>query len=788
MLKNYLLVALRNLRNNKAFSLINILGLALGMTCSMLIMLWVSDEKNKDGFHKNKERIYSIYERQYYDNKVEAFHGTPGVLPDEVKKVLPEIQYSSGMAWIEERTFQFGDKMMKMQGNHAGEDFFRMFSYRLIEGRAESALNTPDKIAISRKMAENFFGSPKAAIDKVIRFENRTDLKVSAVYENISPASSEKFDFLRSWKAYLKENQWATDWGNNGPRTYIMLRADANPAQVERKLTKFLDKYNKDQDAAFRIELGIQRADQMYLYSNFENGKISGGRIEYVRLFTAVAIFILLIACINFMNLTTARSVKRAKEIGVRKVVGAMRGVLMRQFVGEAILLSFLALIGAFVAVTLLLPAFNELTRKAIQLPFNQPGFWIGVAALATLTGLVSGSYPAFFLSSFNPIGVLKGTYKFSSGAVWFRKGLVVFQFVLSTVLIIGTIVISRQVDYAQTKNLGYDRENLIYVQLEGELADKFDLFKELASKKAGIQSISRITQAPTQISNGTGGVEWEGKDPAVKPMFTQAGVGYDFLKTMKIELQSGRDFSKDFATDSVAYIINEAALAKIGYTDPLGKPLSFWERPGKIIGIVKNFHFNSLHEPIAPLILRFEKNIWGAALIRTQPGKTKQALSSLEGVCKQLNPKFPFTYQFSDEEYQKLYMSEQVISKLAKSFAFLAIFISCLGLLGLAMFTAEQRTKEIGIRKVLGASITSVFTLLSREFIFLVSIAFMIASPLAWWLMNNWLQDFAYRIDVSWWIFLVAGLLALVIALITVSFQAIKAALANPVKSLRTE
>ena len=503
MLKNYLLVALRNLRNNKAFSLINILGLALGMTCSMLIMLWVSDEKNKDGFHKNKERIYSIYERQYYDNKIEAFHGTPGVLPDEVKKVLPEIQYSSGMAWIEERTFQFGDKMMKMQGNHAGEDFFRMFSYRLIEGRAESALNTPDKIAISRKMAENFFGSPKAAIDKVIRFENRTDLKVSAVYENISPASSEKFDFLRSWKAYLKENQWATDWGNNGPRTYIMLRADANPAQVERKLTKFLDKYNKDQDAAFRIELGIQRADQMYLYSNFENGKISGGRIEYVRLFTAVAIFILLIACINFMNLTTARSVRRAKEIGVRKVVGAMRGVLMRQFVGEAILLSFLALIGAFVAVTLLLPAFNELTRKAIQLPFNQPGFWIGVAALATLTGLVSGSYPAFFLSSFNPIGVLKGTYKFSSGAVWFRKGLVVFQFVLSTVLIIGTIVISRQVDYAQTKNLGYDRENLIYVQLEGELAAKFDLFKELASKKAGIQSISRITQAPTQISNG---------------------------------------------------------------------------------------------------------------------------------------------------------------------------------------------------------------------------------------------------------------------------------------------
>ena len=789
MLKNYLKIALRNLWKNKSFSFINVFGLALGMACSLLIMLWVQDEKAVDGFFKNSHRIFSVYERQYYDKKIEAFHGTPGILSDEIKKVIPEIQYASPMAWNGFSTFQSGDKIMKEEGNQAGADFFKIFSYKLLQGNASTALNTPLSIAISRKMAEDFFGTPQSAIGKTIRYENQKDFKITAVFENIPRQSSRKFDFLLNWNAFLERNSWAKDWGNNGPSTLIMLRPNADAAAVDKKITKFLDNYNKDQSAAFRIELGIQRYDDMYLHSLFKNGKLAGGRIEYVRLFSIVAIFILLIACINFMNLTTARSVKRAREIGIRKVVGAIRTVLMRQFIGEAVLLSIFALIIALALVSLILPSFNSITGKEIILPISHGSFWISLAALTLVTGFISGSYPAIFLSSLNPIRVLKGTLKFSTGAAWFRKGLVVFQFALSTILIIGTIVVSKQVDYVQSQNLGYDRENLIYIPIEGELTRKYSLFKEQALKIPGVQYVTTMTQAPTQIENGTGGVEWEGKDPDTKPMFTQAGAGYDFVKTLKLTVLQGRDFSKDFATDSVGYLLNEAALKKIGYKDPVGKPLTFWEKKGTIIGVLKNFHFNSFHQPINPIIIRLAENDgYGALLVCTQPGQTKQALSGLEKVCKELNPKFPFTYNFSDDEYQKLYKSEQVVSKLANSFAFLAIFISCLGLLGLAMFTAEQKTKEIGIRKVLGASVASLFTLMSKEFLLLVSLALIIAAPIAWWMMSNWLQNYAYRIPITWWMFLLAGGLAVLIALITVSFQATKAAVANPIRSLRTE
>jgi putative ABC transport system permease protein len=789
MLKNYLKTALRNLWKNKSFSFINIFGLALGMACSLLIMLWVQDERAMDGFFKDTDRIFSIYERQYYDNKIEAFHGTPGILSEEIKKVIPEIEYACGMAWNDRYTFQVGDKIMKEEGNQAGADFFKIFNYQLIQGTAATALNTPLSIAISRKMSEDFFGSPSAAMGKTIRFENRNDFKVTAIFENIPRHSSRKFDFLINWESFLERNNWAKDWGNNGPATLIKLRKNANALAVEKKIKKFLDNYNKDQSDAFRIELGLQRYDDLYLHSNFKDGKLAGGRIEYVRLFSIVAIFILLIACINFMNLTTARSVKRAREIGIRKVVGAVRSSLRRQFIGEAVLLSFFAVIISLLLILLILPAFNSITGKQIPLPVKETGFWLSIAGLTLITGFISGSYPAIFLSSLNPIRVLKGTLKFSTGAAWFRKGLVVFQFALSTILIVGTIVVSRQVNYVQSENLGYDRENLIYIPLEGDLTGKYSLFKDQALKTQGVQQVSRISQSPTQIENGTGGVEWDGKDPKTAPQFTQASVGYDFTKTMNIKLLEGRDFSKDFATDSVGYILNEAALKKIGYKDPIGKPLTFWEKKGTIIGVVKDFHFNSLHEPINPLVIRYgEKEGYGAVLVRTEAGKIKQAISGLEKLCKQLNPKFPFTYYFSDEEYQKLYKSEQVISKLSNSFAFLAIFISCLGLLGLAMFTAEQRTKEIGIRKVLGASITSLFTLMSKEFLLLVCIALIIASPIAWWLMNNWLQNYAYRTPITWWMFLVAGAFAIIIALLTVSFQASKAAIANPIKSLRTE
>lgn len=789
MLKNYLKIAWRNLRKNKVFSFINILGLALGIGCSLLTMLWVQDEKSIDAFHANKNYLYSIYEKQYYDGKIMTAHQSPGVLYQEMKKMLPEVKYAAPGAWNELSTFKVGDKILKEEGNWSDADFFKMFSYPLLQGNANTALSTPESIAISRKMANDLFGSPEQAIGKTIRYEDRKDVQVTAVFEDVPQHSSAKFDFILPWEDFLEINDWAREWGNNGPATYIQLRGDADPIAFEKKIKKFLDNYNKDQNANFYIELGIQRYDQIYLHSKFVNGKLSGGRIEYVRLFSLVALFILLIACINFMNLSTARSVKRAKEIGIRKVVGAVRGALVKQFIGEALMLAVFAAAFAVLVVSLLLPLFNNLTRKEISLPLNDAPSWLALVSVTLLTGLIAGSYPAVFLSSFSPIRVLKGTLKFTPSAILMRRGLVVFQFALSIMLIIGTIVISRQVDYVQKTNLGYDRENLIYIPLEGDLTSKYKIFKEEAMKMPGIQLITRISQTPTQIQNSTGGVMWEGKDPNSQPEFTQAAIGYDFVKTMKLQLTAGREFSKDFATDSVGYIVNESAAKKMGMKEPVGKSIVFWRRKGTIVGVVKDFHFNSLHVPIEPLIMHYgEANSWGSMLVRTKPGQTKPALASLEKLYRKLNPSFPFTYKFSDEEYSKLYKSEQVVSKLSGCFAFLAIFISCLGLLGLAIFTAEQKTKEIGIRKVLGASVQGIIMMLSKDFLKLVLVALVIATPVAWYSMNNWLQDYAYRIHISWWIFPAAGVAAILITLFTISFQAIRAALANPVKSLRTE
>jgi putative ABC transport system permease protein len=789
MFKNYLVTAWRNFWKNKTFSFINTAGLALGMTCSLLIMLWIQDERNMDNFHANKKNLYTIFERQYYDGKIEAFYGTPGILAEELKVKLPEVQYAANMAWQDKATFAAGDKIIKQEGTPAGKDFFNIFSFPLLQGKPSTALNSPLSIAISRKMAVSLFGSAEKAYNQTVRYNNDKDLKVTAVYEDITNASSIKGDFVLNWDLFLEKNSWAKEWGNNGPQAFVVLKEGTDPVKFNSKIKKFLDNYNKEQSARFRIEMGIFKFSERYLHGNFKNGKISGGRIEYVKLFSIVAIFILVIACINFMNLTTARSVKRSKEIGIRKVVGAIRWALVRQFIGEAIMLTFFSLIVALIIGYLLLPVFNGLTAKHIEFPVTSFQFWITLLLLTILTGILAGSYPALFLSGFQPIKVLKGHMKFGSGATWFRKGLVVFQFILSTVLIIGMIVISKQIRYIQTTNLGYNRENLIYIPIEGEYATHYDLFKNEARSLPGIMDISKISQSPTSIENGTGGVDWEGKDPNVLPMFTQASVGYNFIKTMNLKLLAGRDFSQDFLTDSTNYLINESAAAKMNYKEPVGKPLTMWGKKGRIVGLLKDFHITSLHLPINPLIIRLADNEnYGIILVRVQPGKTKVALDGLEKISRKLNPQFPFTYDFSDEEYKKMYQTEQTVNGLSGYFAFIAIFISCLGLLGLTIFTAEQRLREMGIRKVLGASITTIFTLLSKEFILLVTIAMIIAFPLAWWIMNDWLQNFTYHININAWVFILAAVISLVIAFSTISVHAIKAALANPVKSLRTE
>ena len=788
MIKNYFRIAWRNMVRNKSFSAINILGLALGLACSLLITLWVQDERSVDGFHAHGKQLYQVYERLIHDGKVDASYYSQGLLADELKRVVPEVEYASSLERNYTNTFQAGNTIYKMAGGSAGADFFKMFSYPLLQGTPETALNTPGGIAISRKMAAVFFGSPEKAIGKPIRFEDRKDLTVTAVFENLPSNSSHQFDFLRTWIDYIKENPWVHNWSNASPVTLVQLRADANPPRVEAVIKDFVYRY-KQKDPGNVNELALQPFPEKYLHTTFRDGRIDGGRIEYVRLFSLVAIFILLIACINFMNLATARSAKRAKEVGVRKVVGAYRSSLVLQFIGEALLLTVFAVVLAVILAVVLLPVFNQLTGKQLALPLARPVFWAALAGLLLLTGFVAGSYPALFLSSLQPVRVLKGGLKFSRSASFFRKGLVVFQFALSIILIVGMIVIYRQVDYTQTKNLGYNRDNLIYIPIEGDLITKYALFKEEALNIRGVLNVSRMKESPTVIDHHRGDIAWEGKDPALNVFFADAVVGYDFVKTMGLKIKEGRDFSKAFGTDSVSYIINEAALKRTGYTDPIGRTMTWGNKRGQIIGILQDFHINSMYQEIEPLIIRLDENeTWGNILVRTRAGKTGEVLAGLEKLCAGLNPKFPFTYQFSDQEYAKLYKSEQVVSKLSNIFAGLAIFISCLGLFGLATFSAEQRTREIGVRKVMGASVGNIFTLLSTSFLKPVAIAMLLASPLAWYAMNKWLQQFAYKIDMEWWMLALAGLLAIVIALLTVSYQSVRTALMNPVKSLKVE
>ncbi|MCW3091915.1 MAG: hypothetical protein JWP81_2984 [Ferruginibacter sp.] len=791
MVKSYFKIAWRNLVRNKAFSAINILGLALGLVCSLLIILWVRDERSIDSFHANGKQLYQVYERWHYDGKVEASYPTQGLLAQELKKVIPEIKWACNVDYASasgQNTFEAGDKVNKMGGRFAGADFFNMFSYPVLQGNPTTALLAPGSIAISRKMAESFFGTPAKAIGSTIRYENKEDLQVTAVYENMPVNSSQHFDFLRSWTDYIKENNWVNNWGNTSPEAFVQINKEADPAKVKAKIKDFIYRY-KAKEKAEVIELDLQPYTEKYLHASFKNGYIYGGRIEYVRLFSLVALFILLIACINFMNLATARATKRSKEVGVRKVIGAVRSALVGQFIGEAFLLTFFSVVIAVALTGLLLPAFNELTGKQLFLPISQPVFWLSLIGLLTVTGLIAGSYPALFLSNLNPLKVLKGNMKFSWSATFFRKGLVVFQFALSIILIVSMIVIYRQMDYVQSKNLGYDRENLIYVPIEGELVKNYNLFKEQASKHPGILSVSKMRNSPTIIEHHTGSIEWPGKDPGLRVSFADGVVGYDFVKTMKLNLVAGRDFSKDYGTDSVSFIINETAVKKMGLPEPVGQTISWGNRKGKVIGVLQDFHFNSMHQAIDPLIIRLDENWgWGTLLIRTKAGKTKEALAGLQTICKSLNPGFPFTYQFSDQEYTKLYNNEQVVSKLSNYFAFLAIFISCLGLFGLATFTAQQRNKEIGVRKVLGASVIDIVRQLSTDFLKPVAIAMLVAFPIAWYVMNEWLLDYVYKINIGYQVFAVAGLLTVCIALLTVSYQTLKAAMSNPVKSLRME
>ncbi|HTR30161.1 MAG TPA: ABC transporter permease [Puia sp.] len=787
MFRNYFKTAVRNMMRNPTFSFINIFGLGLGIACSLFIYLWVRDERSYDDFHANGDRLYKIivHSKDKSGGISASEEYSPGLLAEALKKEIPEVQYAAMVAWDDDLLFTVNEKSAKENGRYASPDFFEMFSFPLAQGDAKTALSSPDNIVISQKLADNYFGKQNP-IGKSVRIDDRRNYIVSGVVADPPENSSIKFDFMLPIQPFFDDNQWlVAGWGHYGPATYVMLHANASVEKVNAKIRNFISQHDKKEGDK---TLSLQSYKDMYLYSRFTNGVADGGRIEYVRLFSIIGVFILLIACINFMNLATARSVKRAKEIGVRKVVGAEKGRLVSQFLLEALVTTLLAVVVAVVVVTVLLPAFNRVTEKHLSLNILDPFFIFVLICLTIATGIIAGSYPALFLSSLNPLTVLKGSLKFKAGDIFFRKGLVVFQFTLSVVLIVCTAIVYKQLNFVQTKNLGLDRSNIIYIPLEGDLAKNYAVFKRELMPTGLVQDISQCTTIPTNVHTWSYGYNWPGKDPNEKAKFMEIHVGYDFLKTMKIQLSAGRDFSPDYGADSGNFIINEEAARRMNMRHPVGETMS-GEAKGTIIGLIKNFNARSLHDPVEPLIINLrEKPEGGYAIVRAQPGRTRQAMTALETAYRKFNAKYPFEFTFADDHFAHQYHSEMMVGQLADIFAFIAVFISCMGLFGLSMFMAEQRTKEIGIRKVVGASVARIVVMLSTDFLVLVIIAFVIASPFAWWAMSKWLQGFAYKTDIGWVVFALSGFAAIVIALGTIGYQAIKAAVVSPVKSLRTE
>ncbi|MEO5563674.1 MAG: ABC transporter permease, partial [Chitinophagaceae bacterium] len=709
-----------------------------------------------------------------------------GRLAEVITKQVPEIEKASTVIWENEMLVEVGEKMGKEKGRFAGPDFFQMFSFPFVQGNPATALSSPDEIVISQALADKYFWRTDP-VGKIVRVNNKKNYKVTGVIADILENSSIRFDFILPVENAFDDNPWmVAGWAHFGPPTYVMLRKDASLKNVNNKIKDFLTR--QDNTVNDKV-VTLQPYEDMYLYSHFSGGVADGGRIEYVRLFTIVAIFILLIACINFMNLTTARSVKRAKEVGVRKTAGASRSWLFGQFIGEAFMITLFAVITALLLTLASLPMFNTLTGKNLSLPLTDIGF-VGKLLLVTIaTSLISGSYPALFLSSLNPVSILRGTLKFKLSDILLRKGLVVFQFTLTTFFIVCSVVVYQQMRYVQTKNLGINRDNIIYVPLEGDLTDRYEVFKNDLLQSGSVEAVSKVSTIPTDVGMVTEDIEWQGKDPNDKTGFWEMAVDYDFTTTMKTKLKEGRDYSSSFSDDSSNFIINEKTANIMKMQTPVGQTITYRGKTGKIIGLLGEFHFHSLHEEIGPLFISFlPRPRFGLAVVRAKNGKIKDALALLGSTWKKYNPRYPVDYRFADELFARQYRSEMTVERLANIFTILTIFISCMGLFGLAMFMAEQRTKEVSIRKVLGASTSGIVAMLSKDFVKLVVIAAIIAFPLAWWAMHNWLQAFAYKVSIEWWVFALAGLLSIIVALLTVSFQAVKLAFASPVKNLATQ
>lgn len=792
MLKNALKIAWRHLLKDRQFTLLNLTGLATGLACTIFISLWIWDEWQTDRFHQSGGSLFQVMINEKNGDQIGTSEGVDGAMGAVLAKQMPEVQYSvttTPAIWFKQFHITAGDQSVSAKGNFVSKDFFNAFSYKLIAGNSSSVLADKNAIVISASLARKLFKTVANASGKTIAWQWLNFSKqtiVSGVFEDVPERSSQQFDFVlnfEAWKDIVPVGGQLVS--GSGPfNTYVVLRPGTSVAGLEGKIRSYVRQTLKTSQADFFLR---PYADG-YLYNKYENGKQAGGRIAYVRLFSLIALFILVLACINFMNLATAKVSGRMKEIGVKKSLGAARSMLVLQFLGESLLMTLLSLAAALLLVALLLPQFNNITGKHPSLGWDA-GFILAIVGITIITGFLAGSYPAFYLSRLRPVHILKGKLDHSLAGLWARKGLIVFQFTISAGFIIAVLVVNRQVTFVETKQPGYNKENVICFEMEGRVAEKFNTF--LAGLKAipGVLNASSIEQQiiiPTQMPSGI--VTWDGKNTDGAIRFYHLPVNYGLIETLGIQLASGRSFSKDHSTDSTGVILNEAAVRVMGLTNPIGKEISVFQKPLHVVGVVRNFHFNSLHEAIKPFIFRLAPAETMLVMASIAKGKEKETLANIGRYYTAFNPGYVFDYSFLDASYQRQYVAEKLVARVSTYFTVLAIIISCLGLFGLTAFTAERRRKEISIRKVLGATVGNVLWLLSTDFLRLVMIATCIAFPLTWWLMEHWLEGFAYRVNIDLTIFLYAGTGLLLITILTISFQALRAALADPVKSLKME
>jgi len=792
MIKNYFKIALRNLTRHKSFAILNIAGLAIGLAASILILLWVQHERSYDRFHAHADNIYRITAVASEDFQAAV---NPAAMPAGLAAEIPFIENTVRLSHPTTNVLEYNNnRFEEKNGFYVDSTFFEVFSFPLTSGNEATALRHPDAIIITEDMAKKYFGNTEP-LGKTLRMNNSEWLTVSGVLKNPPSNSHLQFDYIMPMAAIAHtHNDLITNtWGNFNFYSYLLLADNFQPTAANMKAFETqMDTIYKANAGPTKITFKLQPITDIHLRSHLQVELPGNGNIQYVNILSVVAIFILAIACINFMNLSTARSARRAREVGLRKVVGAARWQLIGQFLGEAILIAFFSLLIAIALVYLTLPLFNRFAGNELEVRIFSTRLWFTLIGITLATGVVAGSYPALYLSGFRPVKVLKGKLRVGGSAnLVFRNVLVVVQFVVSIILIVGTIVVYKQLNYIKKRNIGFEKSNLIYAPIVGGLAGKSDTYRSELSRNPLTADFTVIDDVPTNLTTGIMDVQWEGRDSETSIVIPTMDIDENFVPVFQVKMAAGRAFSNAFGADSGNFIINEklAGIMGLDAETAIGKPLTIGGEQGMIIGVTKDFNFKPIQQAVEPMIMEFNRWPWnGKAVIRTKPGATEATIKALENIHTKLDPAYPFSYHFLDQDLENLYRGEERLGSLFNLFAGLAIFISCLGLYGLSAFIAEQRFKEIGIRKVLGASVSSIVQLLSQNFVRLVIMAIMIAIPIAWYMMNSWLTGFAYRIDIAWTVFLLAALLAIVVALLTVSYESIKAAIANPVDSLRDE